>query len=134
MRITGLKYRPNSDSELSRRVYFERNAQDGKSICAKFFAVFNGQKFKIGHVPGEKISVCPLTISEQKKIREEINKTYMVPPIPSYRELSNLTLSEQDEILKNLFPRGTWKMEIHNHVGKDPRFEKVVSLTLYNDS
>lgn len=133
MRIAGLKYKPNSDSVLSRRVYFERDGQNEKSICANFFAIFDGKKFKIGHVPGEKISVCPLTISEQKKIREEINTTYIEPPIPSYRELSNLTLSEQDEILKNLFPRGTWKMTIHNHGGKDPRFEKVVSLTLYND-
>ncbi len=133
MRIAGLKYRPNSDSELSRRVYFERDGQNEKSICAIFVAIFQGKRFKIGHVPGEKINVNPLTISEQKKIREEINKTYIVPSIPSDRELSSLTLSEQDEILKNLFPRGTWKMEIHNLVGKDPRFEKVISLTLYND-
>ncbi|GAH05858.1 unnamed protein product, partial [marine sediment metagenome] len=31
-------------------------------------------------------------------------------------------------------PKGSWRIEITNHVGKDPRFEKVVHLNLFKPS
>lgn len=132
MQIAKFKYTYGAGSQPNRLISFERDGQNPKSIHAKVSAYINGKILSIGDIPGGEILIEPLSTSERILLLEEYRRTGKKPSIPPDRAISDITIKEQDAILTNLSPRGSWNVTIQNHLSQDPRVEKVIQLTLFN--
>lgn len=132
MTIATYKYFYGSGTEPNREILFLRkNDSESESIYALVRAYSSGEWKKISEVAGGQINVDMMTTSE--KVNALLAERQGASPQRNpAQKLSDLSFDIQKEILGNLEPKGAWRIEVTNHFGEDPRFEKVVQLNLFN--
>ncbi len=118
-----------------RKIDFYRDTRDNpQSFHAVIYARRNAEWIKSSDVKGEFISVDMKSTSEKvRDFFEERELETTRDPIVE-KTVTALSTEQQDALLKALQPEGSWKVLVTNDIGEDPRFEKVVSLCLYNPS
>ncbi len=131
--VTKYNYTFGAGSEPNRCIIFTRSDEnDAGSIQAEVFTTAEGNSISISKLSGSAINVEMMTNSDKIMGFQKRRRGEMVTFIPD-KKLSELTKDKQQEILKNLQPKGGWRIEVTNNIGqKDPRFEQVVHLALFN--
>ncbi len=129
-------YTYGSGSVPNREIRFSRTvAHDPKTIHAKVYAHSNSKEkpVKISELAGHLINVQMANTSEKAKAFQarRIGHPYS---LHSDRKLSEMEDDVQKAILKFLEPDGNWRIEITNDIGRDPRFEQIVDLNIFNPS
>ncbi|NGX60913.1 MAG: hypothetical protein K940chlam9_00387 [Chlamydiae bacterium] len=127
-------YTYGAGSAPNRKICFERESGQTGSFCAKVYAYSNGEKKQIGMLSDSDILVEGASTSDKLKAIAEYRNNHCKPNLLPSRVISEFGVDEQDNVLSNLTPKGSWRVTIQNHVGDDPRFEKVVRLTLFDAS
>jgi|JI10StandDraft_1071094.scaffolds.fasta_scaffold20163_2 hypothetical protein len=129
--IATYNYYYSSGIAPNRRIEFYRD-DTSQSIYAIIKACMGHNNWKeISILKGKKILVEIMTTSE--KIEGLVAQKKGLPFIwKPDQQLSKLELNKQDDVLRNLEPEGPWRIEIANGVGNNLKFEKVLSLTIFN--
>ncbi len=129
--VAEYRYFYGAGSEPNRKIEFQQEEGNPQTIQAKIFAFDRGNWKEISSLSGDKINAEMMSTSEKVKGLKEERKGIFSPRTPD-KKLSELPITEQERILRNLEPQGSWRIEISNGIGKDPYFEKVIQLNLYN--
>jgi hypothetical protein len=119
------RYYYGAGTEPNRLIEFTRKASKPQSISAIVKAGTLDNNVIISKIT--EIDVEMLSTSEKTKALMT-GQSVNVPDKP----LSELSLEQQNNILSNLEPRGSWRISITNGIGDNPTYEKVVHLSLFN--
>lgn len=84
----------------------------------------------ITKLPGDKIIVEGASTTEKTQAMIA-RRSGMYIEIPKDRQWAALSLDEQEAVMQEL-KSGGWRIEVTNDIGKDPRFERVVFLSIFN--
>jgi hypothetical protein len=115
----------------NRTIQFQRNGDDAGSVFATVHALTDQGWKEISKLEGNQINVAMMSTSEKMTALISKRRGANVTMVPD-RKLSELSVEEQNSILESLNARGTRKLEITNGIGRDPAFEIVVHLSLYD--
>lgn len=121
------RYYYGAGTEPNRLIEFIRKASKPQSISAIVKAGTLDNNVIISKINGIEIDVEMLSTSEKMKALMA-GQSVNVHDKP----LSQLSIEEQNNILRNLEPRGSWRISITNGIGDNPTYEKVVHLSLFD--
>ena len=116
----------------NRKIEFQRKDEsDPKTIYAKIYAISSGKEIEICQVPGHKITIEMMSTSEKMKtlMEQRSGQPYQNKP---NKKLSELQAQQQVDALMTLGPLGTRRISISNEIGKNPFYEGVQSLIIFD--
>ena len=127
-------YTYGAGSRPNRRIDFLReDLKNGGTIYARVIARIPGGEKEISKINGSQINVEMMTSTEKVKVLMDQRNGIPTKRTPD-KKLSELSIIKQGEILSELEPDGHWIIEITNGFGRDPKFEYVDRLNLFNPS
>ncbi len=125
--LVSYRYYYGAGTEPNRLIEFTRKASKPQSISAIVKAGTLDKNVIISKINGTEINVEMMSTSDKMKALIA-GQSVNVPDKP----LSELSLEQQNNILRNLEPRGTWRISITNSIGDNPTYEKVVYLSFFD--
>lgn len=132
MSLGRYEYMYGAGSKPNRRIEFFHDTKN-PSIRAVVQACNSGQWQTISELGGEDINVEMNSVSEKIKYLLD-KKSGFTSTLKPDQTLEKCPPSLQEKILSSLEPDGPWRIEVMNGFGDDPKFEKVIALTLFNPS
>ncbi len=125
-------YTYGAGSRPNRRIDFLReDLKNGGTIYARVIARVPEGEREISKIIGSEINVEMMTNTEKVKVLMDQRSGIPTKRTPD-KKLSELSIIKQNEILSGLEPDGYWRIEITNGFGRDPKFEYVERLNLFN--
>lgn len=138
--INTYKYFGSAGTEPNRKIDFIRSSENPKELTA-IHSVFDNAVWRpTSTLPAQEIEVEMISKSMRHQILQDIiskkkaGQPVDIPKLNEYKKMSELSIENQDAILKNLEPIGPWRIEITNGFSEDAKFEKVVFLSFFNPS
>lgn len=114
--------------------FFRGDSGKPESIYAVVKGLRNGVWNDISKLDQSQIDFEMMSTSDKIKGLFEARKQGTSFEFLRNKYFFELPTEEQDRVLHLLDPEGPYRIEITNGYGEDPRFEKVVKLTIFNPS
>lgn len=134
--IDGIKYQYTygAGSCPNREIEFKKLVEtDPATIYIEVFAISCGERKKIGFLEGKDITVEMQSTREKVRDLQAARLRNTPYQAPSDKSLSQLSIDEQNNILKNFEPIGSWRVSIVNDINRDDlSVEKVKRISIFN--
>ena len=134
-KIANYYYLYGSGCQANRHLEFFQDEKT-KRISAIAYAIIGpkrNDREEISRISGENLFVEVASVTDQVNYAKAKKEGKHPDPLPDDCTLDNY--AHDQELLKNLEPRGPWRILIENHINENnPHFEKPFRLTFVNVS
>lgn len=131
MSVQNYYYMYGAGTQPNRMVSF--NLDEKSDFAASVSALSKNIWKEISLLTGGQIEVEVMSTSAKMRVLMERRKGVItqLKPNKSFQELS---LEEKKNLIDDLEPKGSWRLEIVNGIGESPHFEKVKKITFFDPS